>query len=112
MKRLLYDDIEVLICLRRAEDGAKKTSMDYNREFIDYHNDICPCCQKAMKIERHSNTVKNVGFFGLGVYTSIKLVVPYVICKSCVRNIPKIKASIDKTENYILEKLGLINAFR
>lgn len=106
MRRLLYDDMKVLVVTRFAEDNAKRLGCTYNRDYLDYHNHICPSCQKEMKIERHSNTVKNLGAIGMGFHEKLQLIYPYAVCKTCSKQVHANKADANKTENYILEKLG------
>ena len=104
-KRLFYDTV-VLSKIKHAEQLASEMSLSINREFIDYHNYICPSCLKNMKLD-YSNTVKNVGAFSMGIYTDeLKMVIPYVLCKPCFKKMNN-KTDSSKLEEYIFETLKL-----
>lgn len=109
MKRLLYDNAKVLHLIRNLEGVAKKLNMEYSLEFINYHNDVCPSCQKAMKID-HNNTIKNVGAVQVSIMTDMKLVIPFAICKTCFKKtITQYKADSDIVDDYIIGRLGLLD---
>ncbi len=109
MKRLLYDNAKVLHLIRNLESVAKNLNMEYALEFIKYHNDVCPSCEKKMKID-HSNTVKNVGAIQVSVMTDMKLVIPFAVCKTCSKkSITHHKAESEIVDDYILGRLGLLD---
>lgn len=111
---LLYD-LDIIQALRLQEQSMKEMFPGYtiSKEFVDYHNHVCPRCQQEQKV--FNNTVKKMGTVSAFEHPSEKKVILYVSCKNCTKELAKqskfgskpIKNSdiATHTEDYILEKL-------
>lgn len=69
----------VLMLFKQKQPQAKVTS-----DFLDYHNDICPGCNKALKV---SNNTVNLGTISICYLEKRNLGVLYGLCKNCEKDL-------------------------
>lgn len=84
-------------------------NIEINFQFLDFHNHTCPRCRIEMK--KSKNEVKNVGGYGLSVFKTKNIGIPYMICKSCSNKINKEpdflrKKNAEELDNYIQKILS------
>lgn len=91
--------------LKNFCDKPEFQSYHMNFDYLDYHNTICPRCQKEMKVS--NGEVKNIGAYGLTVFKKKEMAIPYMICKSCSNKIQKEPAFLKKKHSELLDNYVL-----
>ena len=107
MEKFIYD-VKVLAFMRNAVTVSEQMEYELVMDYIEYCNDICPSCRGKMKV--YNREIKNIGSFILGGYDSVQLVVPYVICKKCNKDMSVLPAfmqqkKMKETEDYVFDVL-------
>lgn len=87
---------------------AADLKLTYDETFLRYHNHVCPNCKEPMKVR--DGEVKSVGTVSLFTLIDLGYAIPYVLCKTCkkqVENLPRFiwEREAVKIEDYILEKV-------
>ncbi|PDY82747.1 hypothetical protein [Bacillus cereus] len=100
-KRLFYDK-KTTYMASEVPSVAKNMGFKCDSTYLDYYNDVCPGCQKEMKVV--NNTVRQVGAFATGIALKGQYMYPYVLCKECANTKDKTKVAYD-LEKYIDQKL-------
>lgn len=80
-KRLFYDK-KILDYIAVTRSLAASLEYQYEDTYLNYHNHICPGCEKEMKIV--NGTVKNIGSVSSGTVKKTRYLYPYVLCTDCV----------------------------
>lgn len=114
MRRLLYDLKTHQVAKHLENVIVSDGEFKFNRDFFDYHNTICPRCQKPFRVS--NNTVRGVGTLSTFHYTEKGIAYLYAACKDCSTSIlAKSKGKklsteyselAQKTEEVILKALG------
>lgn len=108
MERLFYES-KIMEFERQMRVAAHEHNLNYNPNYLHYHNHICPRCQGNMVIK--NKTVRNVELVFVGIIEDLGYVYPYVICKNCeiqsrAETKEEEKVTVERTENYIFEILS------
>lgn len=111
MERLFHEK-KTMDIVSRMPLIALEMNYTYDPTYLNYHNNICPRCQKEMVVK--NKTVRGVGTTGMGVAPLTEYIYPYVLCKPCTNEMSKeTKQQQEQTaiaiENYVCSVLPYLN---
>ncbi|WP_336769580.1 hypothetical protein [Bacillus bombysepticus] len=72
------------------------SSFATNLQFAEKHNDVCPRCQKEFPIEKE--TIQKVGSYGVQVFRTKGVAIPYMLCKTCTHKM-KTEPAVIRSKN-------------
>lgn len=72
------------------------SSFTINLQYAEKHNDICPRCHKEFPIEKE--TVQKVGSYGVQVFRTKGVAIPYMLCKTCTHKM-KTEPAVIRSKN-------------
>lgn len=103
--KYLYD-VEVMMLMRQSRERMEAQGYEVDTRWIDYYGNECPRCGDPFKT--YNNSIKGVGSISGFLIEEQKKFVPYSVCKSCAREVVKVKWGEGKTvdtEKRIFDKL-------